>query len=223
MAEINPTLQPAQKPPPADPSLTHLRRLLWLLGGLAMVAAFALLGGWWLRPPELHGVLLQSPRQAQDFTLAGPDGTPVALSDFRGKFVLLYFGYTSCPDVCPTTLNDLATMARTLGEERMQKVQVVFISVDPARDTPERIAIFMRAFDSRFVGLTGTLAEIETIASQFGIFFARSAGGTDENYTVDHTSVVTVVDPGGYVRLVFPYDTSADDMAADMAYLLRRG
>jgi protein SCO1/2 len=95
--------------------------------------------------------------------------------------------------------------------------------VDPARDTPERIAIFMRAFDSRFVGLTGTLAEIETIASQFGIFFARSEGGTDENYTVDHTSVVTVVDPEGYVRLVFPYDTSADDMAADMAYLLRRG
>jgi hypothetical protein len=92
MVEINPTLQPAQKPPPADPSLTHLRRLLWLLGGLAMVAAFALLGGWWLRPPELHGVLLQSPRQAQDFTLAGPDGTPVALSDFRGKFVLLAEG-----------------------------------------------------------------------------------------------------------------------------------
>ncbi|GIV77000.1 SCO family protein [Litorilinea aerophila] len=194
-----------------------------LVLGLAvmLVVAVGLLLVLRLRPPELHGVLIQSPQQADDFTLTAMTGEPVSLSDFRGRYVLLYFGYTFCPDVCPTTLNDLAAMADILGERKMEQVQVLFVSVDPARDTPEHLASYLPHFNPSFLGLTGPEAQIQQVASQFGIYFERR-GEPGTAYTVDHTSVVIAVDPEGYVRMIFPYGTTAEEMAADMSYLLRR-
>jgi protein SCO1/2 len=150
-------------------------------------------------------------------------GAPMRLSDFRGKFVLLYFGYTYCPDVCPTTLSDLANMARTLGAEKMEEVQVILVSVDPERDTAAHLAEYLPAFDPRFLGMTGTVEQVHEVASQFGIYFERHEADAQGAYVVDHTSAVTVIDPEGYVREVFTYGITGTDMAADIDYLMRRG
>lgn len=187
-----------------------------------IVIGLIAIGGWWMRPREMHGVLLQSPRQADNFTLTSSTGAPLQLADLRGKFVLLYFGYTYCPDVCPTTLNDLAIMAKTLGDAKMEDVQVVLVSVDPERDTPEHLSRYLPAFHPSFLGMTGTPEQIQPIASQFGIYYQRRDTDGQGNYLVDHTSAVTVIDPDGYVRLVFPYGVSGQDMASDIEVLMRR-
>jgi protein SCO1/2 len=218
ISEQKPAAQPVT---PAAKSPGH--RLIWLLGGLALVALVALAAGWLLRPPALHGVLLQSPRQAQDFTLTSSTGEALALNDLRGKWVLLYFGYTYCPDVCPMTLNDLVVAAETLGEQRMADAQVILVTLDPARDTAEHLAAYTAAFHPDFLGMTGPVEQIDQLASQFGVFVERHEPDADGRYLVDHTNAVTVIDPEGYVRLVFPNGVSGEEMAADLAYLMRRG
>jgi protein SCO1 len=145
----------------------------------------------------------------------------MSLSDFRGQYVLLYFGYTYCPDVCPLTLNDLADMGRELGERRMEAVQVILVSVDPERDTPEHLASYLPHFHPDFLGMTGTVQEIQPVASQFGIYFESHGGAGESGYLVDHTSSVTLIDPQGRVRMVFPYGVSGSEMAQDLQYLMR--
>ncbi|HXF61008.1 MAG TPA: SCO family protein [Caldilineaceae bacterium] len=213
--------------PPASAATAARRRgtgpLFWLAGASALGLLLLMLAGWWFRPPELHGVLIQSPREAQDFTLMTSTGEPMSLSDFRGRYVLLYFGYTYCPDVCPTTLNDLANMVKALGDKRAENVQVILVSVDPERDTPEHLAAYLPAFHADFLGMTGTVEQIQAVASQFGIYFEHHEADEQGNYMVDHTSAVTVIDPDGQVRMVFPYGVTGADMAADLTYLMRRG
>lgn len=221
MTTPSPPVRPSvQSTAPAAPKSVY-SRILWISVGAILALALAALLAWRLRPPELHGVVIQSPQQAADFTLMSSKGEPMSLSDFRGQYVMLYFGYTFCPDVCPTTLNDLKRMMEALGPKRAENVQVVMVSVDPERDTAEQLGSYLPYFDPSFLGMTGTVEEIQPIASQFGIFFERHEGTSAAGYLVDHTAVVTVVDSKGYVRMVFPYGTSGDDMAADMAYLMR--
>lgn len=223
MTKLDSTVQPTDtQHPAAKPALMTGSRLILAGAALLLIAGLAL-AGWWYRVPELHGVLLQSPRQADDFTLTASTGEPLALSDLRGKFVLIYFGYTFCPDVCPTTMNDLKQMAAALGEKKMENVQVILLTVDPQRDTPEQLKLYTTSFHPDFIGLTGDLAEIQRIASQFGVFFEAQPGTPQTGYLVDHTSAVTVIDPEGYVRMIFPYGTTGEEMAADMSYLMRRG
>jgi protein SCO1/2 len=225
MTELQQTTQPAPPAPPAPPSVAPrvaMRNLLWA-GLVVLLLVVAVVAGWWNLPPELHGVALQSPRVADDFTLMASTGEPKSLTDFRGQYVVLYFGYTYCPDVCPTTMNDLKQMAAELGETRMKDVQVILISVDPERDTPEQLATYTGFFHPSFIGMTGTVPEIQAVASQFGIFFERQPGSENTNYLVDHTSAVTVIDPEGYVRIIFPYGVSGADMATDLRYFMRRG
>jgi protein SCO1/2 len=197
---------------------TRPRRWPIILGGGAILVAFVL--GWqWLRPYALHGILLQSPQPANDFVLDTSAGKPFHLSDFRGKVVLLFFGYTTCPDVCPMTLVELARTRQRLGQQAEQ-VQVILVTVDPARDTPERLARYLAAFDPSFLGMTGTPAAIAAVATQFGVFFAHQQ--PDEGSLVDHTGTITVIDPAGYVRLLFSPNTSSADMAADLRYLIEQ-
>ncbi|MEX1021111.1 MAG: SCO family protein [Litorilinea sp.] len=206
---------------PARPA--RARRLPYWIP-ISVLALAVLLGGllWWIWPPTLHGVVLQSPRPTADFTLDTSAGTPMSLSDFRGKYVLVYFGYTYCPDVCPITLNDLRDLADELGEPAMQDVQVLFISVDPQRDTPEQLATYLPSFHDDFLGMTGTVEQIQPVASQFAIFFEAQGGPDDAGYLVDHSSAVTLVDPQGRMRMVFPYGVSGAEMAADLQYFMRR-
>lgn len=149
-------------------------------------------------------------------------GEPVHLTDLRGKYVALYFGYTYCPDVCPTTLNDLAVMLDDLGPRMADKVQVVMVTVDPERDTVEQLSTYLNHFAPSYIGMTGEIDEIQPVASQFGIYFEKHA----DTGLVDHSGAVTIIDPDGYVRLIIPKGLdgpSGAEMAEDLRYLIRRG
>jgi len=163
---------------------------------------------------------VEPPAPATDFTLTDPDGKTFSLSDFRGKLVALYFGYTSCPDVCPTTMAALAQAMQELGSQA-DEVQVILVTVDPERDTPDRLNTYVTAFDPRFIGLTGTPDQIASAARPFGVLYKKQAGSSAPSYLVDHTATTTVIDKDGRVRLIWPYGTPPDELAADLDHLLR--
>ncbi len=168
------------------------RPVLWLL--LLAAAALAAGGYWWFQSRPAPGPY---PGMGGDFTLESARG-PVSLSDFRGKVVALYFGYTSCPDVCPTSLGALAAALRGLEPEELAQVQPIFVSVDPERDTPERLADYARYFHPRMIGLTGSLAEIESITKRYGAYFRKvPVAGSELGYAVDHSSVIYLIDRRG--------------------------
>jgi protein SCO1/2 len=121
------------------------------------------------------------------------------------------------------TLNDIQQMLKTLDAERAEDVQVVMVSLDPDRDTPEQLATYLEYFDPSFIGMTGTVEEIQPVADQFGIFFERQTGSDNTNYLVDHTSAVTIIDPEGHVRIIFTNGVKGADMASDLAYIMQRG
>ncbi len=194
----------------------------WLFA-IGVVVGFGLiiwLGMAWLRPYTFHGTVMQSPNAAPEFTLMSNTGQRVRLSDFRGRLVLLYFGYTFCPDVCPATLAEIAKAMEILGEEA-DRVQVIMITVDPERDSPEKLGEYVAHFDSRFLGATGTLEEIAQVATLYGIFFEKNEGTEATGYLVDHTATQMVIDQEGYLKLVFPFGTPGEDIAADLAYILK--
>jgi protein SCO1 len=204
--------------------MTQLAKKLpsWVWAALVVIAVAALsaIGFMLLRPYQYHGLLLESPKPATNFTLTAAGGKQVSLSDFRGKTVALYFGYTFCPDVCPTTLADLAKAARKLGK-KADNLQVVMVTVDPERDTPERLAEYMAYFNPTFVGLSGTVDQIAAAATAFGIYYQKHEGTAASGYLVDHTATISVLDREGRVKLVWPFGTMWEDMAADLAHLLK--
>lgn len=172
------------------------------------------------QPYQYHGLYLDSPTQATDFTLTSQTGDPVSLSDLRGKLVLLYFGYTFCPDVCPTTLSTLNQALELMGK-KADDVQVVMVSVDPERDTPEVLANYLSNFNPSFMGLTGTHDQIASAATGLGVFFEQHEGSAATGYLVDHTASVMALDQQGRLRLVIPFETSAEDIASDLTQLLK--
>ena len=170
-------------------------------------------------PYEFHGTIIQD-MEAADFTLMSSSGQRVSLDDFRGKLVVLYFGYTFCPDVCPATLVEIAGAMDILGEDA-EKVQTIMISVDPERDTPEQLAEYVAHFDTSFLGVTGTLEEVAEVATLYGIFYEKHEGTAASGYLIDHTATVMVVDEDGYLKLLLPFGTTAQEIADDLAYLLK--
>ncbi len=187
-----------------------------LLAGLLVV--FALFFAFQrLRPYAFHGSVLQAELPASDFTLQGANG-PVSLRDFRGKVVLLYFGYSFCPDVCPTSLSGLAQTMTLLGK-KADNYQVVMITVDPERDTPEKIDAYAKHFNENFIGLSGTAEEIAKVATLYGVYYKKQPGSSASGYLVDHTASVMVLDSKGRLRLVLPFGTSPEDIAADLQHL----
>jgi protein SCO1/2 len=188
-----------------------------IVGGLAVVI-FVVLP--MMRPYTFHGTVLQSTLPAPNFELNAVNGQKVGPKDFAGDLVLLYFGYTFCPDVCPATLSELRGALDILGADA-NDVQVIMISVDPARDTPEMLAAYVTHFHPSFLGVTGTPDEIARTAEQYGIFYEAHEGTEATGYLVDHTASVIVIDPDGYLKLVFPFGTSAEDIADDLAHLLK--
>ena len=197
-----------------------LRLALITLAATAALIGVSWLGYTWLRPYRYHGLELQSPKPAADFTLTGAGGRSVKLSDYRGKVVVLYFGYTFCPDVCPTTLAELGQAMKRLGK-RADGVQVVMVTVDPERDTPERLAEYVSFFNPTFVGLSGTPDQIAAAATPYGIYYQKHEGTPASGYLVDHTATITVLDREGRVKLVWPFGTASDDMAADLGQMLK--
>jgi protein SCO1/2 len=140
------------------------------------------------------------------------------LEDFRGKAVVLFFGFTHCPDVCPTTLADIAAAVKSLGTEA-DKVQVLMVSVDPERDTPDSHGKYVTAFDPGFLGLRGDLDATKKVAAEFKIYFERAKTGA--SYTVNHSTQTYVIDPQGRLRLLVRHDRIAQDLTADLRAILR--
>lgn len=167
-------------------------------------------------PATFHGTHL-SPAPAPDFTLEAADG-PVSVSEFRGRAVALFFGFTSCPDICPTTLLRLSRARELLGGDAA-RIQVVFVSVDPERDTPERASRYARSVDPSFVGLSGTPDEVAAVAADYGIFYEKAEGSDATGYLVDHTTAVTVLDPRGDKALIWSSTVTAEQMAEDLRAL----
>lgn len=186
---------------------------------LVVVAVVALLAMSQPRTAvDYHGTHLSPPAPAADFTLHSAAG-PVTRADLQGKVTPIFFGYTSCPDVCPTTLLRLAAALDELGPRR-DDVQVLFVSVDPDRDTPERASAYARAVDPSFLGVTGSAAEIDHVASQYGIYHAKADGSEATGYLVDHTTTIVVLNEDGETELLWSSTVSAEEIARDLAALM---
>lgn len=156
---------------------------------------------------------------AHDFHLTDHNGHARTLADFKGKAVALFFGYTHCPDVCPTTMADLASAMRLMGE-RSNDVQVLFVTLDPERDTQELLAQYVPSFDSRFLGLYGTPEQTAAVARDFKVFYAKQESAGHDGYTIDHSAGVYAFDKAGKVRLYFKYAQKPAEIAHDLEQIL---
>lgn len=193
------------------------------------LCALALAAGWGLaacdRPAanmpqaSFKAVDITGADYARELSLNDADGRPRTLADFKGKVVVVFFGYTQCPDVCPTTLAELAQVKKALGPDGA-RVQGIFVSVDPERDTPELLKAYVANFGSDFVALRGDAEQTKAAAKHFKVFYNKVAGKTATSYTVDHTAGSYVFDAAGRVRLFTRYGSGAEALTTDLKALL---
>lgn len=202
-------------PSPARLSLVRRQVCASLLVGAAMPMLIACdrLGG----SDGFRGIDLTDAAYAQGFSLTDFHGQSRTLADYRGQVVMLYFGFVQCPDVCPTALARASAVMQQLGTDA-GRVQLLFVTVDPERDTPELLREYMAAFDPRFVALTGNLAQIQSTADAFRVHFKKVPTGG--GYTVDHTALTYLFDPAGRIRVALRHEQTADDYTADVRRLL---
>jgi len=192
---------------------------------ISVVAALAIGAGWLVgqqqrtatQPPELsHGTMFPEPRNIKPFQLIDQDGTQFSLERFRDHWTFVYLGYTFCPDVCPATLAELGRVNKALRQDSSnQDVQYLFVSVDPNRDTPARLKQYVGYFGEDFLGATGDSESLEKFASSIGQLFKVPAQPEDDNYLVDHSSVVALFDPSARLYAVFNSPHGADQIEAD--------
>jgi protein SCO1/2 len=168
--------------------------------------------------PEFKAGVFDPPRQAPDFTLQGTNGQQFRLSDYRGKAVLLAFGYSHCESVCPITLNTFAQTLREMGAAAAN-VQVVYITVDAQRDTPARLKTFLNNFSQSFMGGTGTEKQLQQVRKEYGVNATKIVDGN--TYMYDHSSFIYLIDRVGRIRALMPYGHPPDDFAHDLRMLLR--
>ncbi len=171
--------------------------------------------------PTFKGTDLSGVDWGRDFTLTAHTGARVSVSDFRGKVVVMFFGYTHCPDICAPTLQKLAFLMQRLGEHAA-RVQVLFITVDPGHDTPEQLARFVPKFHPSFLGLTGSEQEISAVAREYKVAFEANPRGPSGRSLVEHFGGIMVKDPSGQLRLLFKNDISIEDLEHDIRILLER-
>jgi len=169
--------------------------------------------------PAFKGIDITGAEYARQLALPDASGKPRTLADFKGKVVVVFFGFTQCPDVCPTALAEIAEVKQKLGADGA-KVQSVFVTVDPERDTPEVVGAYVAAFGRDFVALRGTLEQTQATAKEFKVFFAKVPGKTEGSYTMDHTAGSFVFDPQGRVRLFVRNGGGAEAMFSDVKLLL---
>lgn len=196
-----------------------------ILVGLLVFSLIGLaaLGVWLFRPAgSLRGTTYAEPYPpAPAIQLARSDGTPFQLDQLRGNIVLVFFGYTSCPDVCPTTMAELKTALDKIGPEKADKVKVVFVTVDPQRDTPQRVQEYANHFNEKFIGLSGSEAALARVWSDYGIFRQVAEGSPATGYLVDHTARVTLIDQEGRLRSSYGFETPVEDIVHDLKLLLQ--
>jgi protein SCO1 len=203
------------------------RRSLGLgaLGCLGAISAATLLSGCdklgFSSAPKasFQGVDLTGAAYARGFSLPDQNGKTRTLDDFKGKVVVVFFGFTQCPDVCPTTLAELAQVKKALGPDG-DKVQGVFVTVDPERDKPELLKAYLDSFDPGFVALRGSPEQLKETAKEFKIYYAKVPGKTPDSYTMDHTAASFLFDPQGRVRVFSRYGAGAQALMSDIKALI---
>ena len=183
-----------------------------------IICSLALLAGCDSAGAKFKGTDITGAAYGRTLELTDQNGKLRRLEDFRGKAVVLFFGFTHCPDVCPTTLGDLANAVESLGPDA-ERVQVLFVTVDPERDDPKTLAQYVGAFDPRFLALHGDLAATQRTAKEFKIFFEKRKSG--DSYTIDHSAQVYVIDPLGRLRLLVRQERIRQDLADDLRALLQ--
>lgn len=171
--------------------------------------------------PDFRATDITGAAFGRDFALADHTGKPRALADFRGKVVVMFFGFTHCPDVCPTTLAELATVMKKLGADG-DRVQVLLVTVDPERDTPQILSQYVIAFDPRFLALRGTAEETARVAKEFKIIYQKVAGARPDSYTMDHSAGTYIFDTQGRLRVYVSYGQGPEVFAHDIALLLKQ-
>lgn len=189
-------------------------------GAASLALGMTLLGG--CAPsdrPQFRNTDITGAEFAREFSLTGHDGKPYTLASFKGKVVVMFFGYTQCPDVCPTTMSEMADVMKLLGPDA-ERVQVLFVTIDPERDTPQLLSHYVPAFDQRFLGLYGDADATARTAREFKVFYQKVAGSKPNIYTMDHTAGSYVFDAQGKVRLFVKHAQGPDLLARDIELLL---
>ena len=198
------------------------RRALELMTGAAAALGLLGLSGCTQAPATFNAVDMTGADYAKNFSLADADGQVRKLEDFKGKVVVLFFGYAQCPDVCPTTMTEMAQVKELLGKDG-DKLQVLFVTVDPARDTPTVMKAYMAAFDPGFIALIPTPDQLIAMSKDFKAYFKKVDGSTPTSYSMDHSAAQYVYDPQGRLRLYARYGTGVAPMVADIQALLKQG
>jgi protein SCO1/2 len=170
--------------------------------------------------PSFHATDVTGAEYGKDFQLLDKDGQTRSLADYRGKVVMVFFGFLHCPDVCPTALSRAVEVRERLGALGDQ-VQVIFISVDPERDTPQMVNAYVNAFDPSFIGLHATPETLPEVAKAFRVFYRKVPLGEGEGYTMDHTATSYVYDRDGRLRLAVPHTLDAEQLAKDLQRLIQ--
>ncbi len=187
----------------------------------AVLGASALSGGCMQAKPQFKSIDLTGADYAKDFQLPDQNGQVRSLKDFKGKIVVVFFGYTQCPDVCPTTMAELAEAKRLLGPDG-EKVQGILVTVDPERDTAEVLKGYTANFDPTFLALRGTPDQVASTTKDFKVYYKKVQGKTDTSYTMDHSAASFVYDTKGQLRLYTRYGSGAQALADDLKLLLQQ-
>lgn len=217
-------LTPRPVPDAGAPRPAARRQLLCALAAASLLAACDRPGGGASAPagadrPSFKAVDISGATYASKFALPDVDGQVRTLADYKGKVVVVFFGFTQCPDVCPTTMAELAEVKRMLGEQGRDVVGV-FITVDPERDQPALLKAYLANFGPDMVGLRGNADQVREVAKEFKVFYSKVPGKTDTSYTIDHTAGSYVFDRQGRVRLFTRYGSGAKNLADDLKILL---
>lgn len=170
--------------------------------------------------PTFSAIDITGADYAKDFALTDHNGQPRSLKDFTGKVVVMFFGYVQCPDVCPTAMTELAEAKKLLGKDG-DRLQGLFVTLDPERDTPEVLKAYVAAFDPTFLALYTTPEKLVVLAKDYKVYYKKVAGPTPTSYTMDHSAGTYTYDPQGKLRLFTRYNSGAASMAADIAQLLK--
>jgi len=190
----------------------------------AVIGLALILGGAWFAVSQNYrfkGVVIDPPVPASDFALQDQHGNIYRLSEQRGKIVLIFFGYTNCPDVCPITLSEFKRI-KALLTDQADRVEFVFITVDPQRDTVERLAQYLPNFDPQFIGLTADQATLEVVWKAYGVYQQKQDTGSAAGYLVDHSARTYLIDQQGNWRINYPYGMASEKIVPDLRYLLKK-
>ena len=198
------------------------RALIALTGAAALSAASSWLTGCTPEKPQFKSIDLTGADYARDFSLLDQYGQLRTVKDFAGKVVVVFFGFTQCPDVCPASMAELAEVKRLLGTDG-NRLQAILITVDPERDTPELLKAYMANFDPSFLALRPTPAELPQVAKDYKIYYKKVDGKTKSSYSMDHSAGSYIYDPRGRIRLYNRYGSGAEVLASDIRLLLKAG